>query len=261
MIKFEHVGKTYPKQLGSEAHVALSDVSFQMGEGETLGLIGPNGAGKSTSIRLLLNFIRPDQGTLQLLGESPATPTVRRRIGYLPEVASFPRNLTCMDMLRFAGETCHMSTHKIDAVAEKWLKRLDLWEARHRLLRGFSKGMQQRAGFAMALIHDPELFILDEPMSGLDPVGRAEVVSLIQELKAKGKSVLFCSHLLDDVERLADKLLVLHQGSVLFSGSPEELCVSTDDNIESAFLRLVKESNGVRSFIVHESDHETGGAQ
>jgi len=261
VILFEDISKTYPKQLGSEAHVALSGVSFQMSEGETLGLIGPNGAGKSTSIRLLLDFIRPDQGTIRLLGESPDTPTVRRRIGYLPEVASFPQNLTCMDMLRFAGETCHISAHKIDAVAEHWLNRLDLWDARHRLLRGFSKGMQQRAGFAMALIHDPELFILDEPMSGLDPVGRAEIVNLIQELKAQGKSVLFCSHLLDDVERLVDKVLVLHQGTVLFSGSPEELCASTDENIESAFLRLVKESNGVRSFIVHKSDHETGGAQ
>jgi len=247
VILFESVSKIYPKQLGTEAHVALSDVSFQMDKGETLGLIGPNGAGKSTSIRLLLDFIRPDQGTIRLLGELPDTPTVRRRIGYLPEVASFPQNLTCMDMLRFAGETCHMSAHEIDTAAGQWLKRLGLWEARHRLLRGFSKGMQQRAGFVMALIHDPELFILDEPMSGLDPIGRAEIVSLIQELKAKGKSVLFCSHLLDDVERLVDKLLVLHQGQVLFSGTLEELCGSGKEGVEAAFLKLVKESNGVRS--------------
>jgi len=247
MIEFEHVGKTYPKQLGAAAHVALSDVSFALHAGETLGLIGPNGAGKSTSIRLLLDFIRPDQGNIQLLGEPPDTPAIRRRIGYLPEVPSFPRNLTCMDMLRFAGETCHMSADEIDAAAEHWLKRLDLWDARKRLLRGFSKGMQQRAGFAMALIHDPELFILDEPMSGLDPIGRADIVGLIQELKAEGKSVLFCSHLLDDVERLVDKVLVLHQGRVLFSGTLEELCGSGKENVEAAFLKLVKEKTKVRA--------------
>ncbi len=247
MIEFEHVGKTYPKQLGAAAHVALSDVSFALHEGETLGLIGPNGAGKSTSIRLLLDFIRPDQGSIRLLGESPDAPAIRRRIGYLPEVPSFPQNLTCMDMLRFAGETCDMSAREIDSAAEQWLKRLDLWDARHRLLRGFSKGMQQRAGFAMALIHDPELFILDEPMSGLDPIGRAEIVSLIQELKAEGKSVLFCSHLLDDVERLVDKVLVLHQGRVLFAGTLEELCGSGKEGVEAAFLKLVNDSNGVRS--------------
>jgi ABC-2 type transport system ATP-binding protein len=242
VIRFERVQKTYPRQLGAKAHVALSDVSFVLHEGETLGLIGPNGAGKSTTIRLLLDFIRPDKGHIRLLGEPPNTPAVRRRIGYLPEVASFPQNLTCMDMMQFAGETCHMPPGRIIEKTKKWLKRLGLWDARHRLLRGFSKGMQQRAGFAMALLHDPELFILDEPMSGLDPLGRAEVVGLIQELKAQGKSVLFCSHLLDDVERLADKLLVLHQGRVLFSGTLEGLCGSGKEGIETAFLKLVKES-------------------
>jgi len=242
VIRFERVQKTYLRQLGAKAHVALSDVSFVLHEGETLGLIGPNGAGKSTTIRLLLDFIRPDKGHIRLLGEPPNTPAVRRRIGYLPEVASFPQNLTCMDMMRFAGETCHMPAARITETTEKWLKRLGLWDARHRLLRGFSKGMQQRAGFAMALLHDPELFILDEPMSGLDPIGRAEIVGLIQELKAQGKSVLFCSHLLDDVERLVDKLLVLHQGRVLFSGTLEELCGSGKEGVEAAFLKLVKES-------------------
>jgi len=219
--------------------VALRKVSFCLGEGETLGLIGPNGAGKSTSIRLLLDFIRPDIGEISLFGEPPGVPAVRKRIGYLPEVASFPQNLTCMEMLRFAGESCHMSKVDIVRAAEKWLKRLDLWSDRNRLLRGFSKGMQQRASFAMALIHDPDLFILDEPMSGLDPIGRADIVALIQELKQQGKSILFCSHLLDDVERLVDRVLVLHEGELLFLGSVGELCQS-GESVEQAFLKLVE---------------------
>jgi ABC-2 type transport system ATP-binding protein len=239
MIRFEHVQKIYPRQIGGEAQVALKGISFSLKEGETMGLIGPNGAGKSTSIRLLLDFIRPDGGAIRLLGEPPGNPAIRRRIGYLPESASFPQNLSCMEMLRFAGESCHMKPSQIAQASESWLKRLGLWHARNRLLRGFSKGMQQRAGFAMALIHDPELFILDEPMSGLDPIGRAEIVGLIQELKAKGKSVLFCSHLLDDVERLVDRILVLNKGAVLFSGPMDGLC-RPGEPTEAAFLRLVE---------------------
>ena len=240
MIRFDEVCKTYPKQIGSEAHEALKQVSFNLNKGETLGLVGPNGAGKSTSIRLLLDFIRPDHGNITLLGERPDSPEAHRRIGYLPEVASFPQNLTCMDMMRFAGRTCQMSSSAISDASELWLKRLNLWQAKDRLLSNFSKGMQQRASFAMALMHDPELFILDEPMSGLDPIGRAEIVKLIQELKNEGKSILFCSHLLDDVERLVDKVLILHQGQVRFFGAVDSLCQDGHETVEAAFLRLVK---------------------
>ncbi len=238
LIHFENVHKTYPKQLGGEALHALKGVSFDLHRGETLGLIGPNGAGKSTGIRLLLDFIRPDTGKIRLFGESPHHPNIRRKIGYLPEVASFPQNLTCMEMLHFAGETCGMSSASIKEAGEKWLGRLGLWDARNRLLRGFSKGMQQRASFAMALMHDPELFILDEPMSGLDPIGRADIVALIRELKKQGKSILFCSHLLDDVERLVDKVVILHHGDALFSGAIREACVE-GESFEAGFLRLV----------------------
>ncbi|HKI61853.1 MAG TPA: ABC transporter ATP-binding protein [Mariprofundaceae bacterium] len=239
MIIFENISKTYPKQLGGEAHRALKDVSFRLQKGETLGLIGPNGAGKSTSIRLLLDFIRPDQGSIRLLGEQAGKPGIRRRIGYLPEVASFPQNLTCMDMMRFAGETCGMSELDIADSSEKWLKRLSLWDARKRLLHSFSKGMQQRASFAMALIHNPDLLVLDEPMSGLDPIGRAEIVGLMQELKAQNISILFCSHLLNDVERLADKTLVLNKGEVLFYGDLSEMTNHGKETVEQAFLRLL----------------------
>jgi len=241
MIAFENIHKSYSRQVGEKsAHVALNGVSFRLGQGETLGLIGANGAGKSTSIRLILDFIRPDQGKILLFGEPPGNPAQRRRLGYLPEVPSFPPNLTCMDVMRFAGDSCHMNRASMHTAAEKWLTRLGLWDSRKRLLRGFSKGMRQRASFAMALLHDPELLILDEPMSGLDPIGRAEIVDLIRELKAEGKSVLFCSHLLNDVERLVDKVIVLHQGEALFHGSVDELVTSRGQSMEDAFLGLVK---------------------
>jgi len=223
MITFEAVSKTYAKELTATAHTALAGISFSVARGETLGLIGANGAGKSTAIKLLMDFIRPDAGSISILGSSPKNPEIRRRIGYLPETANFPSNLTVLDMLRFTGSTCSMEQQEVRAASEKWLRRLGLWEARRRPLRNYSKGMQQRANFAIALLNEPELLILDEPMSGLDPIGRADILALITELKSQDRTILFCSHILEDVDRLVDRVLVLHQGRKLFAGPPHAL--------------------------------------
>ncbi|HDL07208.1 MAG TPA: ABC transporter ATP-binding protein [Desulfobacteraceae bacterium] len=244
MIQFDHIWKIYPKQIGIKAHTALKNVSFFLDKGETLGLVGANGAGKSTCMRLLMDFIRPDKGTIRLLSESPSNPAIRRKIGYLPETACFPSNLSVMDMLRFTGAACHISSAPLSESIEKWLKLLNLWEVRNRPLRIYSKGMQQRANFAIALVCDPELLILDEPMSGLDPIGRDDIISLIQMLKAEGKSILFCSHLLEDVDRLVDRVLVLHKGEMLFHGKPSDLCERRQSSsFVDAFIGLVKMKN------------------
>lgn len=240
MIKFTHIWKTYAKQMGDKAHTALKDVSFSLARGETLGLVGGNGAGKSTSLRLLMDFIRPDQGKIQVFSKSPADHLVRRHIGYLPETACFPPNLKVYDMLRFTGKTCRMTSSQIKTTSEKWLRYLGLWESRYRPLRHFSKGMQQRANFAIALLTDPDLLILDEPMSGLDPIGRADIISLILDLKKSGKSILFCSHILEDVDRLVDTVLVLHKGKSIYHGSPEDLKKQEEaDSFMSSYLSLV----------------------
>jgi len=241
MISFRNVSKTYAKELGQRAKTALRGVSFALAGGETLGLVGANGAGKSTSIKLLLDFIRPDAGEISLLGSSPKDPAVRRRIGYLPETANFPPNLNVLDMLRFTGRTCQLSRAAIAAGGEKWLHRLGLWADRQRPLRDYSKGMQQRANFAIALLSEPELLILDEPMSGLDPIGRAEMLTLIGEIKGQGRSILFCSHILEDVDRLADRVLVLHQSRKLFEGTPRELSARQGEaDFTGAYLSLVR---------------------
>jgi ABC-2 type transport system ATP-binding protein len=227
MIRFSEVHKTYPRQINrAPAQHALKGVSFALERGQTLGLIGQNGAGKSTSIRLIMGYMRPDRGRLSVLQDETASPRLRRHIGYLPEISSFPPNLTCMELLSFAGHCCDMPGKLIAERAEDLLQRLGIWHARQRRLSEYSKGMQQRASFAAALIHDPELLILDEPMSGLDPIGRSEIIALILDLRAQGKSILFCSHLLDDVERITEKVAILHQGRMLYDGAIADFCAS-----------------------------------
>lgn len=241
MIVFESVKKSYNSELFSPANMALKNISFSVSPGRTLGLIGANGAGKSTSIRLLMDFIRPDSGLVSVFDKPPSHYYLRKKIGYLPEVASFPANLTILDLLHFTGSTCGISRLDLKNRSEKWLITLDLWEARRRPLRSYSKGMQQRANFVLALINEPDLYVLDEPMSGLDPMGRSKIISLIQELKQAGKTILFCSHILEDVDKLVDDILLLHKGEKLFYGTPNDLAAQENKtSIAEAFVSVVQ---------------------
>lgn len=241
MITFSHISKTYSKEIGTKSQAALSDLSFTVKKGETLGLIGANGAGKSTSIRLLMDFIRPDKGTIQLFQGAPSIPQLRTKIGYLPETATFPANLTILNLLNFTATACAVPKEAFKRRSQELLSLLDLWEVRSRPLRTYSKGMQQRANFAIALINDPELLILDEPMSGLDPMGRKKIIDLIDQLKQAGKTILFCSHILEDVDRLVDSILILHKGKKLFHGPPGELALQeVKPTMAEAFINRVK---------------------
>ena len=241
MIVFAHVSKTYAKEIGVKSHTTLRDISFSLSQGETLGLVGANGAGKSTCIRLLMDFIRPDQGTIHIFNGSPRTPQLRKKIGYLPEITNFPANLTVLDLLRFTGATCDVPKDMLHQRSHELLTLLDLWEVRRRPLRAYSKGMQQRANFAIALINDPEMLILDEPMSGLDPIGRKKIIDLIVQLKDAGKTILFCSHILEDVDRLVDNILLLHKGEKLFYGTPGELASQENKlSMAEAFVSRLK---------------------
>jgi len=240
-ITFSEVCKTYERELGVVSEPALKRVSFSVRKGETLGLIGANGAGKSTCIRLVMDFIRPDSGDISLNGRSPQESALRNDLGYLPEIASFPASLTILDMLSFVGSTHNLSRSVLSEQSERWLKTLELWDARKRPIRSYSKGMQQRASFVLALVHDPSLLILDEPMSGLDPIGRASIGQLIQDLKFQGKTILFCTHILEDVDRLADRLLILHKGEKRFEGTLAELSnVYGTGSIVEGFLRSIE---------------------
>jgi len=194
---------------------ALKSISLQVAQGEVFGFLGPNGAGKSTTIKILLGLIRSSSGAARIMGVDVEQSASRRDVGYLPENPSFYDFLTGEEYLRFVGKSFGMDAARLASVSDETLKRLELWEARKRPIRGYSKGMVQRLGLAQTLIHDPAVYILDEPMSGLDPLGRVLVKEIIRELKERGKTVFFSTHITADIEAVCDRVGVINKGTLL----------------------------------------------
>ncbi len=223
VIKAEGLAKTYRIGFFRKKVVALRNSTFDVRQGEVFGLVGPNGAGKTTTIKILTGLVRPDKGQATLLGKPVGTPQGRRQLGYLPEGPYFHEYLNVKELLDLHGSLCGMGRAERDKRADELIERVGLTHALGRPLRKFSKGMLQRAGLACALIHDPRLIILDEPKTGLDPIGRAEISALIAELKQEGKSVFFASHILPDVERLCDRVAVMVKGRVVDVGPLDKL--------------------------------------
>jgi len=222
---------------------ALEGFTLTVEPGEVFGFLGPNGAGKSTAIKLLLNFIRPDAGELTIKGRPVQESAVRRGIGYLPENPCFYDHLTAAELLRFGGRASGLDRATINKRTDELLTRLNLVNVKHQPIRTYSKGMTQRIGLALALIHDPEILILDEPMSGLDPLGRRLVADLIMELRKAGKTVFFSSHIMSDIEELCDRIGIIHKGILLFSGPLQEF-VGKQAGLEKAFIDLIEAHNG-----------------
>ena len=223
-ILVEKLNKTYARAWPWEKPVtALSDVSLSVAQGEIFGFLGHNGAGKTTMMKMLLGLLRPTSGYAELLGSPVGCVDVRARIGYLPESPYFYDYLTAEEFLHFYGKLAGLDRETIGKRIPALLERVCLAEARHRQLRKFSKGMLQRIGLAQALIHGPELVILDEPMSGLDPIGRKEVRDLILGLRDQGTTVFFSTHIISDVEMICDRVGILAKGRVLSVGRIEDL--------------------------------------
>jgi ABC-2 type transport system ATP-binding protein len=214
----------------------LDHLSLGVEKGEVFGLLGPNGAGKTTTLKILLRLAFPTSGTARILGRHVDDISVHSRIGYLPEQPYFYDHLTAEEFLNYVGEIFGLQASERRRRVAGLLERAGLAESRHIPLRKFSKGMVQRVGIAQALINDPELIFLDEPMSGLDPLGRRAVRDLILELKAAGKTVLFSTHILSDAETLCDRVAILNHGRLQGCGDLRRILA-----LETATTEIVLE--------------------
>ena len=231
MIVCDEICKTYNPGLFKKKVRAVDNLSLAVGRGEVFGLIGPNGAGKSTSIRMILGLIRPDSGVVSIRGQKSLNREALRDIGYLPENPYLYDHLTLSELLWFGGKSCNLDRQMITSRSQVLMEKLDLLHAKKRPLRSFSKGMLQRAGICFSLLHNPSVIIFDEPMSGLDPIGRKLVFDLVMDLKSEGKTIFFCSHILNDVERLCDRIGLLNQGQLVRGFSKEDYSVEEERNI------------------------------
>lgn len=223
VIDIQNLTKRYPVDLFKPKVTALHGISLQVMQGEVFGFLGQNGAGKTTTMKIMMGLGRPTSGTVTLLGRPHDDVAVRAQIGYLPEHPYFYDYLTASEFLRLYARLFGLS--RFDPLP--LLKQVGLEEALHQRLRKFSKGMLQRIGIAQAMINNPALLVLDEPMSGLDPVGRRQVRDLISRLKAEGKTVFFSSHIISDVETLCDQIAILHKGTIRVRGRIDALVGKT----------------------------------
>lgn len=260
MLAVETINLTKDYRVGfwRKRRQALDQVSLRVEAGEIFGLLGPNGAGKTTTLKLLLGLVAPTSGTARVLGRNFRDVLVHQEIGYLPENPSFYDHLTAEEFMGYAGALCGLCGRDRSGRAQAWLRQVGLGNSGGVRLRKFSKGMIQRLGIAQALIHDPDLVFLDEPMSGLDPVGRREVRNLILELKRVGKTVVFSTHILSDAETLCDRVAILDRGRLQGCGDVEEILKmdisGTELVLEKPRDELLCELEPCTSSIVH-----TGG--
>jgi len=241
VIEAEQLTKTYTLGLGQSPLKALEGLDLAVQEGEVFGFVGPNGAGKTTTIKILMGLIHSTSGTAKLLGQSLDNIETKSKIGFLPESSHFYEYLTASEILAFYGKLFGLSNNLIKERTLALLKQVGLESSAHLQLRKFSKGMLQRIGIAQALINDPELIILDEPMSGLDPIGRREMRALILSLKAQGKTIFFSSHITHDVEMICDRVGILVGGRLLRVGRLSEILDTGKETLEDYFIRIVQE--------------------
>ena len=223
-IETENLTKEYPHGfLNLKKRKSLEGLDMRVETGEVFGFIGPNGAGKTTAIKLLMRLIFPTAGTARILGKPISDIDMHRDVGYLPEQPYFYDYLTAAELLDYFARIHDLPAAERKQRVEKMLKKVGLETAGKIQLRKYSKGMLQRAGMAQAILHDPKVVVLDEPMSGLDPLGRREVRDVILELKQEGKTVMFSTHILSDAEMLCDRVGVIVGGKLRGIGAPEQL--------------------------------------
>jgi ABC-2 type transport system ATP-binding protein len=229
MISFKNVTKIFNTDLFVKDFTALDNLSFDLKEGEIIGFLGANGAGKTTSLKMLMDFIRVSSGRIEYsdsLGKTQSE--IFQNIGFLPERAYYYPHLTGMEFCYYMGDLTNLKKKKIKEQIEYWAPKFKIDFALNRKLRNYSKGMLQRIGFLVTLLHDPKLIILDEPLSGLDPVGRKELKDIIVDVNKSGKTVFFSSHILSDVEEICDSVIFIKKGQLVYQGSVAQIIKDND---------------------------------
>jgi len=215
--------------------LALRPLRLTIEEGEVFGFLGPNGAGKTTTLKLLTGLVSPTAGTARILGMDIDDPRVKAQTGFLPEQPYFYDHLTAQELLTYYAQLSGVPAKERSRRVAEMLARVGLTDSARTQLRKFSKGMLQRAGLAQAILHDPKLVFLDEPMSGLDPMGRREVREMIQQMRNEGKTVFFSTHILSDAEALCDRVAIIHQGELRGVGAVAHLTSQTQGKVEIIF--------------------------
>ncbi len=211
---------------------ALHPLHLSVEEGEIFGFLGPNGAGKTTTLKLLMGLVFPSAGSARILGRDWTDPEVKAQIGFLPEQPYFYDHLTAHELLNYYAQLSGVAAKERSRRVESTLQRVGLPNVKGVQLRKFSKGMLQRVGIAQAILHDPRVVFFDEPMSGLDPIGRREVRDLMEQLKHEGRTVFFSTHILSDAEALCDRVAIIHQGELRGIGAVEDLTSSVQGKVE-----------------------------
>jgi len=241
VIRVENLRQIYRVGFLGRPKLALDGASFEVGKNEIFGYIGANGAGKTTTIKILVGLQRPTAGKATVMGTDVSEAGSRRRLGFLPENPYFYEYLTAREALTFYGQLCDVPARELAARSASLLALVQLEHAADRPIRGYSKGMRQRLGLAQALVNDPEVVILDEPMSGLDPLGRAQVREIILELGRRGKTVFFSSHILGDVEAICSRVCLIDSGQVKAIGSLSSLLRREVKSVDLITLDLPEE--------------------
>ncbi len=232
MIELVDIQKTFKKDLFKSRFEALKKVSFSVNDGDICGFLGANGAGKTTTIKIILNFIQSDSGQVRYSNKFGSSyKQFIKNLGYLPERPYFHANLTGQDFVEYMAKLHDMKRPDYRAQIKHWGERLGIDHALDRKLHNYSKGMLQRIGFVACLVHDPNFLILDEPVSGLDPVGRKEIKDVMVELNKAGKTIFFSSHIVSDIEEICSSLIVLDKGSMIYDGKVSDLLVSRSSGL------------------------------
>ncbi|MCX7995673.1 MAG: ABC transporter ATP-binding protein [candidate division WOR-3 bacterium] len=241
-IKIEDLYRSFKIHFWEKKKDILKGITFEVYKGEVFGFLGPNGAGKTTTIKILTGLLKPDRGKVEIFGYSPDSLQARKKIGFLPESPYFYEHLSGYEFLKIHSMLCNEYTEKSQLM--ELIDRVGLKNAADLPLRKYSRGMLQRIGIAQALVGKPDLLILDEPLTGLDPIGRKEIKDLILELKSNGKTIFFSSHILPDAEAVCDRIGIIIEGRIMKVGKLDELLkkgTRTDEiSLEEWFFEQVK---------------------